>query len=100
MISAAQIRAARALIGITAEKLARSAHVGFATIKRFELGEGILPSRSGTLERVKAALEAAGIEFIGDPIKSPGVRLRTRSRRRPTYRISSDYRFGFCLDRD
>jgi len=38
--------------------------------------EGIPPSRGGTLERVQAALEAEGIEFLGDPETSPGVRLR------------------------
>lgn len=49
--------------------------VGWATVRRFDQSDGIPPSRSGTLERVKDALEAAGIEFIGDPIHSPGVRL-------------------------
>lgn len=45
-------------------------------MKRFEEGNGIPPSRGGTLERVKAALEHAGIEFLGDPVTSPGVRWR------------------------
>ncbi|WP_206170004.1 hypothetical protein [Sphingorhabdus sp. YGSMI21] len=45
-------------------------------MQRFEASSGVPPSRSGTLERVKAALEGAGIEFIGDPVTSPGVRLR------------------------
>ena len=76
MISAEQIRAARALLGMSAESLATRADVGLATIKRFEASEGSPPSRGGTLGKVKAALEAAGIEFIGDPISSPGVRLR------------------------
>jgi hypothetical protein len=49
--------------------------VGWATIRRFEEAEGIPVSRSGTLVRVKIALEEAGIEFIGDPVTSPGVRL-------------------------
>ena len=78
MISAAQIRAARALAGISADELARRAGVGWATVQRFESAPGIPLSRSGTLERVKVALESAGIEFIGDPISSPGVRLRNR----------------------
>lgn len=52
------------------------ADVPLRTIQRFETTDGIPPSRSGTLERVKAALEQAGIEFMGDPITSPGVRLR------------------------
>ena len=76
-LSSRQIRAARALLGVSSEKLALMSGVGWATIRRFEEVNGIPPSRSGTLERVKTALETAGIEFIGDPIKSPGVRLRT-----------------------
>jgi predicted transcriptional regulator len=78
MISAAQIRAARALIGMSADELASRAGVGWATVQRFEAASGIPPSRRGTLERVKVALENAGIEFIGDPISSPGVRLLKR----------------------
>lgn len=77
-LSSPQIRAARALLGISANELARAAGVGEATVKRFELASGIPRSRSGTLERVKTALETAGIEFIGDPITSPGVQLRKR----------------------
>jgi hypothetical protein len=44
----------------------------------FESVEGIPASRIGTIERVKAALEAEGIEFLGDPITSPGVRLNRK----------------------
>ena len=51
------------------------ADVGFATIKRFEAADGIPASRSGNLEKVRAALEARGIRFLGDPITSPGVQL-------------------------
>ena len=74
--SSVQTRAARGLLRIPAEKLAEMSGVGWATIRRFEEADGIPPSQSGTLERVKAALEDAGIEFIGDPVTSPGVRLR------------------------
>lgn len=74
--SSVQIRAARSLLRIPTEKLAEMSGVGCSTIRRFEEADGIPPSRSGTLERVKAALEGAGIEFIGDPVTSPGVRLR------------------------
>lgn len=71
-VSSLQIRAARALLGLTSEQLAAVAGVGWATIRRFEEANGIPHSRSGTLEKVKAALEGAGIEFLGDPIASPG----------------------------
>lgn len=76
MISGAQIRAGRNLLGLSSREFASLANVSWATIKRFELADGIPPSRAGTLERVQVALEAAGIEFIGDPVTSPGVRLR------------------------
>ena len=79
MISSSQIRAARGIIGISAAELAEAAGVTWKTIQRFESADGIPPSRSGTLERVKETLEAEGIEFIGDPISSPGVRLRRSS---------------------
>jgi predicted transcriptional regulator len=76
MPSGSQIRAARGLLGISAVELAELAGVTWKTVQRFETVEGVPPSRSGTLEKVRAALEAQGIEFLGDPDKSPGVRLR------------------------
>lgn len=76
MLSGRQIRAARGLLGISANELAEIAKVGWATIQRFEDSGGIPASRSGTLERVKRALENEGIEFLGDPNESPGVRLK------------------------
>jgi ribosome-binding protein aMBF1 (putative translation factor) len=75
MISAQQIRSARALLGLSTEDLALMAKVGWATIRRFEAADGIPASRSGNLEKVRAALEAQGIRFFGDPISSPGVQL-------------------------
>jgi transcriptional regulator with XRE-family HTH domain len=76
VISGAQIRAGRNLLGLSSKQFAEVSGVGWATIKRFELVDGVPPSRGGTLERVQAALEASGIEFLGDPVASPGVRLR------------------------
>ena len=76
MISSAQIRAARALLGISAATLAEKSAVDLRTIQRFEVAEDVPKSRSGTLEQIKVTLENAGISFIGDPIASPGVRLR------------------------
>ena len=75
MISAEQIRCARALLGISSEELSTISNVGWATIRRFETSNGIPPSRSGNLEKVKSALEARGVVFLGDPIDSPGVQL-------------------------
>ena len=76
MISGAQIRAARALLGISATELAERADVDWSTVQRFEGTEGVPKSRSGTLQRIRDTLEEAGVTFLGDPIMSPGVRLR------------------------
>ena len=82
MVSAAQIRAARALLGISAAELSEVSGVDLRTIQRFESAEGLRKSRSGTLERIKEALEDAGVTFLGDPTTSPGVQLERQSRRK------------------
>jgi predicted transcriptional regulator len=78
MILGLQIRAARAALGWSIEKLAEKSGVSGRTIKRFEVFDGIPPSRSSTLFDVQAAFEAAGIEFIGTPDDGPGIRARIR----------------------
>ena len=74
-ISGSQIQAGRALLDISIKELAEISGVSWATLQRFEETEGIPPSRSGNLEKVKSALEARGVVFLGDPIDSPGVQL-------------------------
>ena len=78
MISSAQIKAARALLNWTAQRLADASDVGVATIRRMEVMEGVPAGNIKTLSAIQAALEQAGIEFIGSPNDSPGVRLRTQ----------------------
>lgn len=80
MLSAAQIRGARALLGISATQLAEASGVDLRTIQRFESVVGVPKSRSGTLSRIKKTLENAGIIFLGDPLASPGVQMRSTSR--------------------
>lgn len=75
MISAKQIRSARALLNLSASELSQLSKVDHRTIQRFEAATGIPPSRSGNLEKVKTALEVRGVVFLGDPINSPGVQL-------------------------
>ena len=78
MITVAQLRAARALAGITQEDLARRSRVSEPTIRRIEAGRGPLSGRPGTGEKLQRALEAAGVEFGEDG----GVRpRRTRGKR-------------------
>lgn len=78
MISGPQIRAGRSLLGWSSQDLAQKAEVGWSTVKRFEDNDTVPNSRAGTLEKIVSVLEAEGIEFIGDPVTSPGVRLRAR----------------------
>lgn len=73
MVSGSQIRAARGLLGISAAELAKKAGIGWATLQRIERSDAVTSARLKTLERVIQALEAEGIEFLGDPINSPGV---------------------------
>jgi predicted transcriptional regulator len=79
MPSGSQIRASRALLGISSKDLAEISGVGWATIRRLELTDGTSEARAETLARLRAALEVQGIEFLGDPETSPGVRLRRKS---------------------
>jgi transcriptional regulator with XRE-family HTH domain len=79
MVSGPQIRAARALLGISAIQLAKMAGVGHRTIQRFEAEEEIPEGRTAILVQIIRALEAQGITFTGDPILSPGVQLTPKS---------------------
>ena len=63
-VSASQVRAARALLGISQDELAAKSGVPKRTVVRFELGEGI--PRQSTVESNADALERAGIVFIAD----------------------------------
>ncbi|MDE1892482.1 MAG: transcriptional regulator [Betaproteobacteria bacterium] len=76
MISSEQIRAARALIRWSALDLAQNSGIGVATIRRIEMADGIPSSNAKTLDQIQKTLEAAGIEFVGTPEDSPGVRFK------------------------
>ena len=75
MVSSSQIRAARALLGWSAQVLSEKSGVGSATIKRYEVQEGIPAANTSVLMSIKQCFEDAGIEFTGDPVKNPGVVL-------------------------
>ena len=80
MLTSGQIRAARGLLDWSAVKLARCAGVSPRTINSAERADGVPRMHIETLEKIKAALEAAGIELIPTRQSSvdggPGVRLR------------------------
>jgi predicted transcriptional regulator len=77
MITAEQMRAARALLKWSAQDLARRTGISWRTIQRLEVGSGVPASRSKNLERIRQTFESAGVVFIDrDGIAGPGVRLR------------------------
>lgn len=71
----AQCRAGRGLIRMSQDELARLAEVGSKTVADFERETG-RDFNLRTLRAIRAALEAAGIEFIPENGGGPGVRLR------------------------
>ena len=70
---AAQCKMARAALGIGVRELADLAKVSPDTIARLERGEDL---RERTVDAIRAALEAAGVEFIAENGGGAGVRLR------------------------
>jgi transcriptional regulator with XRE-family HTH domain len=72
MITAAQLRAARALLGIDQQRLAELSGVSVPTIQRMEASQGNVRGVIDTLIKVIEALNAAGIELLGDNAKSDG----------------------------
>ena len=81
MITAAQIRAARALLGVDQRSLAEAAGLSLPTIQRMEASAGQVRGNVESLVKVVEALEKGGIELIGEGATSSGggrgVRLKT-----------------------
>ena len=75
-ITSAQIRAARAMLRWSAERLARESLVGVNTIRRAEMMEAEISLTIGNEALIRRALESAGVEFIDANGGGPGVRLR------------------------
>lgn len=73
---AAQLRAARGLLNWTQATLSEQSGISLPTVKRLESSEGLLRVRLDTIEKLRGALEAAGVEFIAENGGGPGVRLR------------------------
>ncbi len=80
MITAGQIRAARALLGMDQRALAAAAALSLPTIQRMEASEGVIRGHVDLLMKLIGALEAAGLELIGEGARSHGggrgVRLK------------------------
>jgi len=71
-----QIKAGRALLGWSQSDLAAKSGVSEPTVARLESIDGELGGREATGQRMRAALEEGGIQFIEENGGGPGVRLR------------------------
>jgi transcriptional regulator with XRE-family HTH domain len=80
MITAAQLRASRALLGLDQRKLAELSGLSLPTIQRMEASEEVIRGNVDSLMKLVTALDAAGIELISDNAVSTGggrgVRLK------------------------
>jgi transcriptional regulator with XRE-family HTH domain len=68
-----QLRMARVALGLTVRATADVAGVSHDSITRMEAGDTLKPA---TIEKIRSALQAAGVEFIDENGGGPGVRLR------------------------
>jgi transcriptional regulator with XRE-family HTH domain len=80
MITAAQLRAARALLGIDQKTLAEISGLSTPTIQRMEASDGVIRGNVDSLMKLIGALDAAGLELIGEgatgQASGRGVRLK------------------------
>ena len=80
MITAAQLRAARVLLGIDQRRLAELSGLSVPTIQRMEASNGVIRGNVDSLMKLVDALAANGIELIGEGAASSaggrGVRLK------------------------
>jgi transcriptional regulator with XRE-family HTH domain len=80
LITAAQLRAARALVGLDQKALAEASGLSLPTIQRMEASNGTIRGNVDSLMKLIGALDAAGVELIGEGAVSGsggrGVRLK------------------------
>jgi transcriptional regulator with XRE-family HTH domain len=81
MITSAQMRAARALAGVDQRELAKKSGLSVPTIQRMEASDDVIRGNVDSLMKLIAAIEAFGIELIGEGMLSSsggrGVRLKS-----------------------
>src|SRR3974390_3166449 len=81
MLTVEQFRAARGLLGWSQSKLAVRAGLSLPTVKRVEVDLGPRVSDEAR-NKLRRALESAGVEFIDENGGGPGVRLRKRHQKK------------------
>ncbi len=83
MITASQIRAARALLGMDQRSLALAAGLSLPTIQRMEASDGQVRGNIDSVVKLVEAIERAGVELIGEGGTSSdggrGVRLKAKA---------------------
>jgi transcriptional regulator with XRE-family HTH domain len=83
MITAGQMRAARALLQMDQRRLAELSGLSLPTIQRMEASDGVIRGNIESLTKLISALNAAGIELINEGAVSQdggrGVRMTQRS---------------------
>lgn len=79
MVDFFQLRAARALTGLSQPEVAKAAGVSVPTLKRAEAG-GPIKVADETMQAIAKALERAGVEFIAENGGGAGVRMKKRKR--------------------
>lgn len=73
-LTAAQLRAARALMGVSADEFAKLAGMGVATVRRAEASDGMLNFRDATSDKIAAAFHHLGVEAFAAGEPGEGVR--------------------------
>ena len=78
MVTGNQLRVARFALRWSVQRLSEQTGVPLRTVKRIEAEDSVPSTSASTVHILQAALEAAGIEFIGTPEDGPGVRIRSQ----------------------
>jgi ribosome-binding protein aMBF1 (putative translation factor) len=81
LMSPAQMRGARGLLGWSQTRLATEAGMSLPTVKRYETATGAKVS-DDAVEKLRRALESAGVIFVDENGEGPGVRLRKPSKKK------------------
>ncbi|WP_168320890.1 helix-turn-helix domain-containing protein [Rhizobium leguminosarum] len=102
VITAAQMRAARALLGIDQRQLAEMAGISVPTIQRMEASAYVVRGNVDSLMRLLAALESAGVEVINEgTVSTDGGRgVRLRAKLKPSKRGATEPSGPFPAARD
>jgi predicted transcriptional regulator len=84
MITAGQLRASRAILGIDQRALAEAAGLSLPTIQRMEASDGVVRGNVDSLMKLVAALDELGIDLISDNVPSQGGGRGVRLKRAAT----------------